>query len=277
MKVSIITWDASFRESFHIIRFFNKQENSPVEYEFIWIDYYTPTQALENKIKGLKNFKAIGLGHNSDEKWHLGKCINAGVKHSTGDLLIIPDGDIVVEADFINYCLKEHSKIDSMALYFRRYDEPKEFSSANSQTDIEHLKQHSKITNPTNYAGCLTLKRSVFDAIGGYETHKAFSGPGMNGLDTYIRLRNMGVCIKWADYKIYHPCHQSTGSNLEDNVSNKILRSLTSEFPWIKPYGGIAQSWIILMREFNLESKASEKKCDLYLKSLPDQLKRLIF
>ena len=38
-------------------------------------------------------------------KWHLGKCLNAAILESKGDLIVIPDGDIVVEENFLEEVL----------------------------------------------------------------------------------------------------------------------------------------------------------------------------
>ena len=55
------------------------------------------------------------------------------------------------------------------------------------------------------------LSKKNFELIDGYETHDVFAGPGMNGKETYIRLRNAGLNIRWSKEKnTYHPWHPNT-------------------------------------------------------------------
>src|SRR5690606_36152166 len=118
--------------------------------------------------------------------------------------------------------------------------------------DLGDLEKNCKLTNPTNYAGCLVLHRQMFEQIRGYEEHSAFSGPGINGMETYTRLRNCGASIKWGDAKIYHPWHESTGSSSASAEERKMLAELASRYHWIIPYAGITQSWIVWQRSLNL-------------------------
>ena len=67
--ISVITWDASFREAFHLFYWINQQSDiSSDEFEFLWVNYHEklsdPVRNLidksNNNIKGL-TFNGSGL------------------------------------------------------------------------------------------------------------------------------------------------------------------------------------------------------------------------
>ncbi len=270
MKVSVITWDASFREHLHTIDFFGRQNYEPSEYELIWVDYYASRDEVHSKINQYANARILALENPLDQKWHLGDCINAGVAASSGELLIIPDGDIAVEPDFIEFVSEAHQKFQDLVIYFRRYDEPAQMSSQDSRHSLTYLKNVARLTNPTNYGGCLTLRRTSFERINGYETHPAFAGPGCQGIETYTRLSNAGMAIQWApDKKIFHPWHPLSGDNLKDSQINAALASARAVHPWIIPYAGLEQSWITHNRSKHIQYRASSTQCDQYLSQMP--------
>ena len=270
MKVSIVTWDASFRENFHTIESFSKQTYK--DFEFIWVDYFQSSEGAVRAMSDYKNFMTIDLDHKKDENWHLGKCINAGVRKSAGELLIIPDGDIVVPENFIEEIVKQFDGADDLVVYHRRFDQDESDAMKSKNTSIDYLKQTTKLYNPTNYAGCLVLTKDMFERIGGYEEHEAFSGPGINGMETYIRLRNSGACIKWSDTKIYHPWHGLTGSSASSKIQKQKILEFTVKYPWLKPYAGILQSWVVHCRERHLECEASITNCENLIEKLPKGL-----
>jgi hypothetical protein len=267
MKISIITWDASFRESFHTVDSFGEQKYSGKDYEFIWADYYeNRTQDLVSKVNQYPNFRILNLGNNSEDQWHLGKILNEGIKQSKGDVLIIPDGDVVVSDEFLLKVedIFNRESGDDFVCYFRRWDEPEGSSGENSR-DILHLKEACRLNNPTNYAGCFAIRRSAFEKFGFFEEHEVFSGPGANGLEQYLRFRNHGMKIMWSDLPIYHPHHSFSGSS--DKKCDKIFEAAKSN-PWIQPYMGLKQSWVIRMRELDLSWKANDSSIDVYLSQL---------
>ena len=270
MKVSVIAWDGNIREYLHTIDFFAQQDFPQKEYEFIWVDFYNSNDNVRTEINKYKNFRLLTLNNPDNLQLHLGKCINEGVKQSKGETIVIPDGDICVENDLLSYIWKEHKKNKDQVIYFRRYDEKEKFSCNKSRTEIEYLKEHCILQNPTNYAGCVSLSKKNFELIDGYETHDVFAGPGMNGKETYIRLRNAGLNIRWSKEKnIYHPWHPNTSLSSIKDIERKALKFAQVDFPWIIPYSGIKQSWISHCRELNLEFRANLIKCNEYLLNTP--------
>ena len=126
------------------------------------------------------------------------------------------------------------------------------------------------MVNPTNYAGCLSLKKENFEKIKGYETHDAWAGPGINGMETNIRLRNASLAIKWGEYDIYHPWHESTLKVGEREKIRKKLKRSSADYMWLLPYAGRKQSWIIYQRAKNIDIEADDSQCGEYIKKMPN-------
>lgn len=266
--ISIITWDAGFRENYHTVDSFCRQNYNVNDFEFIWVEFYSyihPT--LANKINSYPNARLLCLNNAKTTKWHLGKCLNAGIKASKGKLLVIPDGDIIVPSNLLKIAIEEHQNINELVLYFRRWDEPENKHREHSSYDINYLDEFCHITNPTNYAGCLSIKKKHILKVNGYEESPVFSGPGISGKELYIRLRNRGYAVKWHPFiKVFHPYHNSSGSSSFDKIS---MKSLTNKYQWLIPYAGIEQSWVLRCRELDLTFQADENKITEYLLNMP--------
>ena len=270
MKISVITWDADFREKLHTIDSFANQDFDEGEYEFIWVDFYGSNAAVRNKINEYDNCRLLTLNHSPDEDWHLGVCINKGVRESVGEIIIVPDGDVLVEKNFISKVFEAHKNCPNLLSYYRRYDEPEKPDVQLDVINVDSVEPRVKLLNPLNYAGCFSLDRSLFLSVNGYENHNVFSGPGMNAYEFYIRARNSGVSVRWCEDKIYHPWHESTGLSgvqLRDRV---LLVELKKYYPWLNPYSGVEQSWVTHCREMNLDVAADSSKVDGYLSVMPE-------
>ena len=268
MKISVITWDGDFRENTHTIDYFCQQDFPEGDFEFIWVDYYNSNDFVRKKIEKYHNARLLSLENSEKTPWHLGECINEGVRVSSGKILVIPDGDIVVERDFLSYVWQSHQNYEDLILYFRRYDELKNDRVNQGFPSISYLQQKTQLMNPTNYGGCLSLRRKNFEIIRGYETHSVFSGPGCQGLETYTRLLNAGMAIKWAQgKKIYHPWHANSG--VPGHADSKSLKLAHLDYPWIIPYAGIKQSWTVHCRKLSEDFIADAVTCEKYLKEMP--------
>jgi hypothetical protein len=268
MKISVITWDADFRENTHTIDCFCQQDFPEGDFEFIWVDFFDSNNLVREKIGRYPHATLLPLKNLQDTPWHIGKCINTGVMSSSGKVLVICDGDIMVGRDFLSYVWQSHQNYEDLVVYFRRYDELEEDRVNQGSPTISYLKKKTQLMNPTNYGGCMTLKRKNFEIIRGYETHSAFSGPGCQSLETYTRLLNAGMAIQWArGKKIYHPWHANSG--LPGHADGKALKFAQLDYPWIIPYAGIEQSWIVHCRKLSEDFIANTVACEKHLKEMP--------
>ena len=208
-KISIIMVDGSFRESFHSVDFFGKQTLPSDDYELLWVEYYDRVSpALEQKVSQYPNFRIITLKR--DGLYHSSYCFNAGICAGRGELIVIPDADVVVEEHFLETVWQDHQANDKLVMYIHRYDEPEE--NHFNEVRIEHLRNVCVLTNPSNYGGCLSVRKKWLLKINGYEQHPLFgSGDHANGMDVYTRLKNLGLQVKWhPGLKLYHPWHPFT-------------------------------------------------------------------
>lgn len=254
LKISVITWDGSFRESFHTVDFFGNQSFPQREYEFIWVEYYSVVnQRLREKILLLENARIISLG--GEGVWHLGKCLNEGIRQSSGKVLVICDGDIAVESDFLDTVWGIHNKMDNLVLYFRRWDEPE--SAHVTSITLHHLQEVCQLLHPRNYGGCLTTRRECIDYVHGYEEHPIFSGPGATSKELYTRLKNAGFPVMWhPSQKIYHPWHTNS---LRGTDKLKLDQQL----------------WVIECRDSCVDHVASIKQARLYSDRFTPQIEDL--
>ena len=209
MKISIVMVDGAFRERFHTVDSLGRQTMPAEQYELLWVEYYDTVKAtLEERIRRRPGFRIVTLGRQGT--YHSSYCFNAGIEAARGDLLVIPDADIVVEDDFLETVLREHRTNPKLVMYVSRYDEPQEQHVPEVRRD--RLRDVCVLTNPANYGGCLTVRKEWLMKINGYEQHPVFgTGFHANGLDVYTRLKNLGLHVMWhPELKLYHPWHAST-------------------------------------------------------------------
>jgi hypothetical protein len=276
MKISVIAWDASFRESLHTINFF-KQQNYPAnDFEFIWVDYYDSNDIVRDILSGLSNFKLLTLNHPKEELWNLGVMFNNAVKKAKYNNLLLIDGDIAVNHSFLQDVSHKYFHPE-IVTYLRRYDEPKSLYDGTRKPDLERLTKIAQLLAPINYAGCAIINKRIFISVNGFEESRHFSGPGMIAKEFYTRLKNSGVPIRWApDLKVYHPYHEGTLKAFNPSVFEK-LKQKSLIYPWINPYSGLFQSWILRQREFNVDIMANSEQCDHYIQNIPKILIEDIF
>lgn len=268
LKISVIAWDASFRDFFHTVDAFGSQRYPKDEYEFIWVDFYQNNNPmLAEKISRYCNARVLNLNNDRSTNWHLGKCINAGIASANGEILVIPDGDVIVDVDTLTAIEREHLRYDDLVLYFRRWDEPADKHDLNKSYGIDYLEEVCELTNATNYGGLISLKKHTLLEVNNYEEHDVFSGPGANGLELYLRLRNKGLPVKWHQSKIFHPFHANTGRSSTDR---ELMERLARKYAWINPYAGIEQSWVLKCRNLDLSYEANTGYIDECLSHLPN-------
>lgn len=208
-RLSIVMVDGSFRESYHAIDFFCRQTLPPSDYELIWVEYYdTVNPALAAEIAKFPNARVITL--NRTGEYHSSYCFNAGIAASRGELILIPDADLVVEPDMLQAVWDMHQTDERLVMYLFRYEEPED--QHQTPVTLEHLRKVCVLTSPSNFGACLTVRKRWLEAINGYEQHPVFgTGFHANGQDVYTRFKNYGLPIMWhPEIKLYHPWHPFT-------------------------------------------------------------------
>lgn len=205
-RISVILVDGSFRDHFHMISFLGSQTWTTDDYEVIWVEYYDCVKPeLRQEIERFPNMRVITL--NRSGPYHSSYCFNAGIVAARAELVVIPDADLAVESDFLQRIWSEHQSNPKLVMYLYRYMEPAKLHVVD--WTLEHLRVVSRLTNPSNYGGCLTVRKEWLQAINGYEQHSVFGvHDHANGLDIYTRLKIYGLHVMWhPDIKVYHPWH----------------------------------------------------------------------
>jgi len=206
-KISVILVDGSYRPHFKAVDTLVNQSFSAQDYEILWFEFYDSIKnELRQKEKKYPNFKTYTL--NKTGIYHSSFCFNAGIQHAKGELMVIPDADVVFENNFLETIWKEHQKNEKLVMYIHRYDEPQKNRS--STLSWEELEKTCILTNPENYGGCCTVRKKWLLAVNGYEQHEIFrtSGSHANGRDAATRFKNLGLHIMWhPELKMYHPWH----------------------------------------------------------------------
>jgi hypothetical protein len=226
MKISVIMIDGGFREYIFALEYFSHQDFPSNEYEIIWVEYYDRPHPDLKKYPGVK-VKTL----NQKGMYHSSYCFNGGIKEAKGEVLVIPDADVMVEKDFLSTAYEEHSKNHELVMYFHRYCQTEEFFKENNFS-FDYVKSTSRYLKSSieNYGGCLSVRKRWLLEIGGYEQHRAFAtGNHANGKDVYTRLKNLGLYVKWHPHQyLYHPWHPGTGGVGADQKrvkwQNKIIK-----------------------------------------------------
>ncbi|NIO79505.1 MAG: glycosyltransferase [Candidatus Aminicenantes bacterium] len=237
-KISVVMIDGSFRESFHAVDFFCQQTLAIEGYELIWVEFYDRVNPeLEKKISQYPNARVVTLDH-KDEIYHSSLCFNAGIKESSGDIIFIPDADIAVEPYFLEEALKEHEKNHKLVMYFYRKEEEKK--DHRDHFTLEYLKKVCKFKNPSNYGGCLSVRKKWLEEINGYEQHPVFgSGFHANGIDVFTRFKNLGLQVMWhPELLLYHPWHPLNAAGFPVWETQKTITNYRAKYLLTRAYQG---------------------------------------
>ncbi|MCK4373745.1 MAG: glycosyltransferase family 2 protein, partial [Candidatus Brocadiae bacterium] len=220
--VSVICWDGSFRENFDGVLCALNQTLPKDTYELIFVEYYERANpqilALAEQHENVQ-VAALGNSHPGKENEHsIGACVNEGLRRARGDLIVIPDADVVFEEDFLEEVVRQHERYEELALYFYRMDEPE--TAWPVPRSIEELKKVGRIRFAENYGGCLAVRKKWLEEINGYEEDDLWRGYASQDQDTARRLKTLGLSVKWHPSKfLYHGHH--TGCHSPDPQSLK--------------------------------------------------------
>ncbi len=264
VKISVILVDGSFREQFYAVDSFGSQTLAPEEYEIIWVEYYKKVDPiLREKIDRYPNARILTLDR--EGIYHSSFCFNAGIQAGQADVVFIPDADVIVEKIFLEKAYKDHQENPKLVMYFFRKEEA--HADHSGDLSLEHLKKVCRLSNPQNFGGCLSVRKSWLQQINGYEQHPLLStGFHANGLEMYTRLKSLGLHVRWhPDLMLYHPWHPfcKAPSSLYQIqkvlIRYKAVNLITSAFVGMDP----SQTWQLpqdLVRQ--LEEKKKELELD---------------
>lgn len=219
MKISVVMIDGSFRENIFGAEYFSCQDFAIDEHEILWVEH---SARAHPDLDRFPRVRVITLDRPGT--YHSSYCFNRGIAEAKGDVLVIPDADQIVPPDFLRRVWELHEAHDALAVYGYRWDEQQ--SGDLRSFDLEELARVCVLRNPTNYGGCLTVRRKWLEEINGYEQHPVFQGGfHANGKDIHARLRALGLAIQWhPKLRLYHPWHEFTlRHTAEQRVQEKVI------------------------------------------------------
>ena len=209
-RISLIGYDASFREKFFQINSLIDQTLDKDKFEYIFVENFNEVNPkLGNKLEETSlNYKLITLNRGSS--YHLSKCLNAGVRNAGGDIVVSTDADTYYEPSVLKETLEAHKNNDDKVMYIYRYDEPRPPVIRGTGVTLKKCKSRCELKNKNNFGGFMSVKKENYIKAGGYEEHPIFSGYDCaGGADLCARFGNMGLDCYWKDgVKIYHPYHK---------------------------------------------------------------------
>ncbi len=212
-KITVVMVDGSFRERYDSIDYMARQDFPAEEFELIWVEYFGQVASdLQRRIdsaNGRHNFRTIALGR--EGHYHSSYCFNRGIVEARGELIVIPDADVIAEPGFLQSVWEDHTASDRLVTYYHRYNEPEDQRA--DRVDLDHLRGVCELTNPSNHGACVSVRRKWLVEINGYEQSPIFAtGFHANDKDIYARLCSLGLMVRWnPDVKLFHPWHEMTG------------------------------------------------------------------
>ena len=123
-----------------------------------------------------------------------GAARNFGSKKAAGEILLFVDADVVVKPDTIAKVAARFERQPEIDALFGSYDdEPAEQNFLSQYKNLCHhfVHQHSNSEASTFWAGLGAVRRAVFLAVGGFDSHR-FAIPSIEDIELGIRLRETG-------------------------------------------------------------------------------------
>jgi GT2 family glycosyltransferase len=154
---------------------------------------------------------------------------NRGAAAATGDALLFFDADVVVHPDTvarIERCLADEPGVD--ALFGSYDDDPPVRGLVARYKNLEHhyVHQHGRREAGTFWAGCGAIRRSVFNAAGGFD--ERYARPSIEDIELGMRLRQAGFRI-WLcpDIQVAHLKRWTVAGLLRSDIRDRAI-------PWSK-------------------------------------------
>ncbi len=229
-RVSVILIDWGVRESFHSLRYLNRQTVRREDYELIWLEFY------DRKPAGLRELveqtgdgrpaleKWIVLGYPDDFLYHKHRLYNVGILAAEGDICVICDSDAMFRPTFIEKLLAAFSQTPGAVVHL---DEVRNVNRAYypfNYPDFDALLGEGCINwqghttlgldaspdriHHANYGACMAARRKDLLAIGGADEHPDYLGYVCGPYEMTIRLLNYGRTERWLeDEWLFHTWH----------------------------------------------------------------------
>lgn len=124
---------------------------------------------------------------------------NAGAKLAAGDVIVFIDSDVVVERETLAQIAQVFRDEPGVAACFGSYDdEPAHASTVSTYRNLLHHYVHQRGPREasTFWAGCGGVRRSVFEAVGGFD--ESYTRPSIEDIELGMRIKAAGHSIRLA-------------------------------------------------------------------------------
>lgn len=122
---------------------------------------------------------------------------NRGASEARGRIILFVDADVVVALDSIDRVARTFAQHPEVAAVFGSYDaHPAAKGTVSQYRNLLHhyVHQNGNQEASTFWAGCGAIRRSVFDAVGGFDAAR-FRFPSIEDIELGVRLRRAGYRI----------------------------------------------------------------------------------
>lgn len=154
---------------------------------------------------------------------------NRGVEAARGDVVVFIDADVVVHADTLARMEKVLAEnADVRALFGSYDDDPPVRAAASLYKNLlhHHVHQHGQPEASTFWAGCAAMRKSAFQALGGFD--ETYRRPSIEDIELGVRLRRAGQRIRLcAEIQATHLKHWTLASLLRTDIFSRAV-------PWTR-------------------------------------------
>lgn len=243
IKHSIVTWDSSFRNFFHLLPSLSEQDYDLDNIEVIFVEQRSESTAqavadafgvssvfqLCDTLRNRLNVRILCMNEPESEPYHPGRLLNAGLLEAQGEIVSTMDADILVTRDFLRVLDQVHAADPMVVANLYRYtaDRPCGVSRKNwTRQIIDYELIRNTCPNGMspipdfvqNKAPLLSARREHWQAIHYYDSHRVFSTAyTLFGRDIAMRFRLLlGETEQVLPVASVHPWHPTELSRGQD-------------------------------------------------------------
>jgi glycosyltransferase involved in cell wall biosynthesis len=138
--------------------------------------------------------KVVRLAHQSGP----GTARNVGAGRAKGEILFFVDADVMVHVDAVERAVDQLEREPDVSAVFGSYDDsPAERNLLSQYKNLQHhfVHQTAAAEASTFWGGCGAIRRSAFEAVGGFDAAR-YPRPSIEDIELGYRLRARGYRIR---------------------------------------------------------------------------------